>query len=170
LRLLEGRPEITVFVVLGRASVARLGHDQVVSQVIRAMRPFRSRCVLVSRDLATLHTARTRAEYPVGWEIPAYDSHTRLKFEAFRPQYLFCNRALLPATGLLWRGPWRWAVTDVPDLDSALELANRGANFVVTPNVRALAEAMRGHAAARAARASPSSDEAHRTTVVAEEA
>jgi hypothetical protein len=30
LRLLEGRPEITVFVVLGRASVARFGHDQVI--------------------------------------------------------------------------------------------------------------------------------------------
>jgi glycerophosphoryl diester phosphodiesterase len=151
LRLLEGRPEITVFVMLGRASVSRMGHDQVISQVVRAMRPFRSRCVLVSKDLATIHSARTRAGYPVGWEIPAYDTHTRLKFEAFRPQYLFCDRAALPAQGPLWRGPWRWAVTDVPDLTSALELANRGADFVVTPNVRALAEAMRGHSAARAA-------------------
>jgi len=32
-----------------------------------------------------------------------------------------------------------------------LELANRGADFVVTRNVRALGEAMRAHAAARAA-------------------
>jgi len=151
LRLLEGRPEITVFVVLGRASVARFGHDQVISQVVRAMRPFRSRCVLVSKDLATIHTARTRAEYPVGWIIPAHDSHTRLKYEAFKPEYLFCDRALLPASGPLWRGPWRWAVSDVSDLNTALELANRGADFVVTRNVRSLGEAMRAHAAARAA-------------------
>jgi len=151
LRLLEGRPEITVFVVLGRASVARFGHDQVISQVVRAMRPFRSRCVLVSKDLATIHTARTRAEYPVGWIIPAHDSHTRLKYEAFKPEYLFCDRALLPASGPLWRGPWRWAVSEVSDLNTALELANRGADFVVTRNVRSLGEAMRAHAAARAA-------------------
>ena len=151
LRLLEGRPEITVFVVIGRASVARFGHDQVISQVVRALKPFRSRCVLVSKDLATVHTARTRAEYPVGWEIPAYDSHTRLKYEAFKPEYLFCNRAILPAHGPLWRGPWRWAVSDVSDLNTALELANRGADFVVTRNVRSLGEAMRAHAAARAA-------------------
>jgi glycerophosphoryl diester phosphodiesterase len=151
LRLLEGRPEITVFVVLGRASVARFGHDQVISQVVRALKPFRSRCVLVSKDLATIHTARTRAEYPIGWMIPAYDSHTRLKYEAFKPEYLFCNRVLLPASGPLWRGPWRWAVSDVSDLNTALELANRGADFVVTRNVRSLGEAMRAHAAARAA-------------------
>jgi glycerophosphoryl diester phosphodiesterase len=151
LRLLEGRPEITVFVVLGRASVARFGHDQVISQVVRALRPFRSRCVLVSKDLATIHTARTRAEYPVGWVIPSYDNHTRLKFEAFKPQYLFCDLQLLPPHDPLWRGPWRWAVSGVSDLPKALELANRGADFVVTRNVRSLGEAMRAHAAERAA-------------------
>jgi len=177
LRLLQGRPEITVFVVLGRASVARMGHDQVISQVVRAMRPFRSRCVLVSKDLATIHTARTRAEYPVGWEISTCDTHTRLKFEAFRPEYLFIDRALLPANVPLWRGPWRWAVTDVSDLDTALDLARRGADFVVTRDVRTLAEAMRAHAAERAARSASASmtsasehvdDETHRSTVAAE--
>ncbi len=178
LRLLEGRPEITIFVKLGRASVARFGHDQVISQVIRAMRPIRSRCVLVSKDLATLHTARIRAEYPVGWEIPAYDAHTRLKFEAFRPEYLFCDRSLLPAQVPLWRGPWRWAVTGVFDLEAALDLANRGADFVVTSDVRSLGEAMRSHAAARAARtaaigtapALPEMDDETQTLTFAEEA
>jgi glycerophosphoryl diester phosphodiesterase len=153
LRLLEGRPEITVFVALGRASVARLGHDQVISQVLRALRPFRSRCVLVSKDLVTIHRARTRAEYPVGWVIPTYDAHTRLKYEAFKPEYLFVARELLPERGPLWRGPWRWAVSNVPDISTALELANRGADFVVTRNVRSLGEAMRARAAERAAHA-----------------
>jgi hypothetical protein len=74
-----------------------------------------------------------------------------LKYEAFKPEYLFCDRALLPASGPLWRGPWRWAVSEVSDLNTALELANRGADFVVTRNVRSLGEAMRAHAAARAA-------------------
>jgi hypothetical protein len=152
LRLLEGRPEITVFVVIGRASVVRLGHDQVVSQVVRALRPFRSRCVLLSKDLVTIHTARIRAEYPVGWVIPSYDTHTRLKFEAFKPEYLFVDREMLPERGRLWRGPWRWAVSHVEDLNMALGLAGRGADFVVTRNVRALGEAMRAHAAERAAR------------------
>ena len=150
LSLLQGRPEITLFVALGRASVARLGHDQVVSQVVRALRPFGSHCVLVSRDLATIHTARARAGYPIGWVLPAYDAHTRLKYEALQPDYLFCDRELLPPQGALWRGPWRWAVYDVPDLETALRLAGRGADFVVTGSVRTLGDAMRRHAAERA--------------------
>src|SRR5262249_38488445 len=104
-----------------------------------------------SKDLATIHTARTRAEYPVGWVIPAFDTHTRLKFEAFKPEYLFVDREMLPERGPLWRGPWRWAVSHVEDLNMALGLAKRGADFVVTRNVRALGEAMRAHAAERAA-------------------
>ena len=37
------------------------------------------------------------------------------------------------------------------DLNTALQLATRGADFVVTRNVRKLGEAMRAHAATRAA-------------------
>jgi glycerophosphoryl diester phosphodiesterase len=152
LSLLQGRPEVTVFVMLGQSSVARLGHDQVVSQVVRALKPFRSRCVLVSKDLATIHRARSRTEYPIGWVVPAYDVHTQIKSEALKPEYLFCDRKLLPQSGSLWRGPWRWAVYDVPKLEQALDLADRGASFVVTGAVRSLGDAMRRHAAARAAR------------------
>jgi glycerophosphoryl diester phosphodiesterase len=167
LQLLEGRPEITVFVTIGRGSVMRFGHEQVVSQVVRALKPFRSRCVLVSKDLVTIHTARARAEYPVGWVIPTPDTHTTLKFEAFKPEYLFCSQTLLPAQAPLWRGPWRWAVCDVVDLEMALEFANRGADFVVTRNVRSLAEAMRAHAAKRAAQ-TPSAIPANTVTEVGE--
>src|SRR5579871_182803 len=60
LELLEGHPEITLFAELGRAAVARFGHDKLIVEVARALHRFRSRCVLVSRDLATIHTARTR--------------------------------------------------------------------------------------------------------------
>jgi hypothetical protein len=42
-------------------------------------------------------------------------------------------------------------VSEVSDLNTALELASRGADFVVTRNVRPLGDAMRAHAAARAA-------------------
>jgi len=148
LELLEGHPEITLFAELGRAAVARFGHDKLIVEVARTLHPFRSRCVLVSKDLATIHTARTRVSYPVGWMLAAYDAHARLKFEAFQPEYLFCSRSALPAAGSLWRGPWRWAIADMGELQTALDLASRGADFVVTAQVRRLGEAMRARAAA----------------------
>jgi hypothetical protein len=87
--------------------------------------------------------------YPIAWMLPAYDDHTRLKYEALQPEYLFCDRAHLPAESSLWRGPWRWAIYEVDTLGTVLELAARGADFVVTRDVRTLSEAMHKHAAAR---------------------
>ena len=150
LGLLEGRPEITAFIVIGDASVRRLGREPVISQVIRILKPVRSRCVLVSNDLATIHTARNMTGYPIGWILPTYDDHTRLKYEALQPDYLFCDRAYLPANTLLWRGPWRWVMYEIDTLEAVLDLAARGAHFVATRDVRALSEAMRTHAAAEA--------------------
>jgi glycerophosphoryl diester phosphodiesterase len=150
LSLLTKRPETTVFVTIGRASVARFGHDQVVAQVTETLKPFRARCIVVSADLPAVHRARQRAGFPIGWSIPAFDTHTRIKYEALQPEYLFCDRGLLPPACSLWRGPWRWVVRDVFSLEVALDLAACGTDFVATPDVRALGEAMRAHAAASA--------------------
>jgi glycerophosphoryl diester phosphodiesterase len=150
LGLLEGRPEITAFVVIGQTSVRRFGREHVISQVSRTLKPVRSRCVLGSQDLATVHTARNMTGYPIAWVLPTYDDHTRLKYEALQPDYLFCDRSHLPQGAVLWRGPWRWAIHEVERIEDVLELARRGAHFVVTKDVRTLGEAMRAHAAANA--------------------
>jgi len=148
--LLEGRPEITAFIVIGSASVRRFGREHVISQVIRKLKPVRSRCVLASADLTTIHTARNMTGYPIAWVLPGYDDHTRLKYEALQPDYLFCDRTYIPAGRTLWRGPWRWVVYEIETLESVLDLAARGAHFVATRDARALSEAMRAHAAAEA--------------------
>lgn len=150
LGLLEGRPEITAFIVIGDASVRRFGREHVISQVIRTLKPVRSRCVLASGDLTTIHTARNMTGYPVAWVLPAYDDHTRLKYEALQPDYLCCDRAYLPAGSALWRGPWRWLVYEIDTLEAVLDLGARGAHFIATRDVRALSEAMRTHAASEA--------------------
>jgi glycerophosphoryl diester phosphodiesterase len=148
LSLLDGRPELTVFVVIGRASALRFGHEQVASRIVRALKPFRSRCILGSVDLPTVHAARHIASYPIAWVLSSYDLHTRLKCEALQPEYLFCDLAQLPARGQLWRGPWRWAISGISELEQALALAERGADYVVTHAVRTLGEAMLAYAAA----------------------
>jgi glycerophosphoryl diester phosphodiesterase len=156
LSVLEGRPELTAFIIIGRACVLKFGRDHVISRVMRTLQPVRSRCVLGSSDLATVHAARTLAGYPIAWVLPTYDNHTRLKYEALQPDYLFCDQAFLPAAGPLWRGPWRWVIHEVNSLEAVLALAARGAQFVATREVRSLSEALRAHAAAEAAARDPS--------------
>ncbi len=148
--LLAGRPEITAFIVIGQTCVRRFGREHVISQVIRTLKPVRSRCVLCSPDLATAHCARNMTGYPIAWVLPAYDSHTRLKYEALQPDYLFCDRNHLADGTVLWRGPWHWVIHEVETLEEVLDLAARGADYVATKNVRALGEAMRAHATASA--------------------
>lgn len=150
LSLITRRPETTVFVNLCRASLGRFGHDQVVAQVAETVKPFRSRCIVVSSDLPAIHRARRLTGLQIGWEIQAYDNHTRIKYEALQPDYIFCDLAMLPAKGSLWRGPWRWAIRAAATLDDAIDLASRGADFVSTRDPRSLGEAMKVHAAAQA--------------------
>ena len=147
LSLLTRRPETSVFVTVGRASLVRFGSDQVVAQIVETLKPFRARCIIVSSDLPAVHRARQNAGFNIGWSIPTFDTHTRIKCEALQPEYLFCERDILPPGGQLWRGPWRWVVRNVPTLDVALTLAAHGADFVATADAHALGEAMRAHAA-----------------------
>ena len=150
LSLITKRAETTVFVNLCRASLGRFGHDQVVAQVAETVKPFRSRCIIVSSDLPAIHRARRLIGLQIGWGIQSYDDHTRLKYEALQPDYLFCDLATLPPHGRLWKGPWRWAVRAAATLDDALDLASRGADFVSTRDPRSLGEAMKAHAATQA--------------------
>jgi glycerophosphoryl diester phosphodiesterase len=144
--LLTGRPEVTLFVEIKRESLEAFGHDQTVMRVIDVLRPVRSQCVVISFDLPAIHRARELGGVRIGWVLPAYDNHNRLKYEALLPEFLFCSHERLPATGPLWRGPWHWAIYEIRTLEHAVALAERGAGFIETMAVRAMSEAMRAHA------------------------
>jgi len=148
MHMFQQHPEITAFITIGHASVARFGRDPVVSQVLQVLRHYRSRCVVVSADMPAVHSAREMGECQVGWIVPSCDSHTRLKCEALQPDFLFYDSAQLTAADVLWRGPWRWVVNDVSSIEAALSYAERGADFIATSQVRAMSEAMRAHAKA----------------------
>jgi glycerophosphoryl diester phosphodiesterase len=145
LKLLDGRPEVTLFVEIKKESLTRFGHDQVVGRVIETIKPAHPQCVVISFDLAAVFRARQIGGVPVGWVLSHYDAHSRLKYEALQPEYLFCDHESLPASGALWRGPWRWVIYEVQSLPLALSLAARGANYIETMAVRQMSEAVRAH-------------------------
>jgi len=156
LTIIEQRREITVFISVGRASLAKFGHDRVVGQILHTVRPFKSRCVIVSFDFPALHRARVSSGCQIGWKLSAFDNHTRLKFEAFKPDFLLADRDMLPLGATLWRGPWRWMIHDVGDIESAVEFGDRGADFIGTTRVRAMSVAMRAHTVSHSTMTIPS--------------
>ncbi len=147
-RLLDERPEVTLFVEVKRASLAHFGHDQVVPQILEAVRPWRSQVVIISFDLPAVFRARQIGGFRIGWVLPQYDSHTRLKCEALQPEFLFCDEEKIGTVEPLWRGTWRWVIYEVTTIEQALSLAARGADFVETMAVRELGVAMRARTSA----------------------
>lgn len=143
LGLLEGRPEVTLFVEIKRESLGQFSHDLVVSRVLDVIRPWRTQCVVISFDLAAIYRARQLGDVQIGWVLRHYDAHSQLKCEALRPEYLFCDQRSLPARGNLWRGPWRWAIYEIEELAHAEALAERGASYIETMAVRELVDALR---------------------------
>ena len=142
---LRERHEITAFVEIKRASLRHFGHEQVVGRVLDILKPVRSRCVVISFDLPAVHMARQHGSFDIGWVLSDYDGHARLKFEALKPEFLFCDHQKLPAgVDRLWRGPWRWVIYEVESVEVALSLAERGADFIetmaVAPMIRAFRE------------------------------
>jgi glycerophosphoryl diester phosphodiesterase len=142
LALLGGRPQATLFVEIKRASLAQFGLEQVVGRVLETLTPARSQCVVISFDLAAVMRARELAGVPIGWVLGDYDAHSRIKYEALRPEYLFCDRLKLPRSGALWRGPWRWAIYEVDTASLARSLAARGVHYVETMAAHAMSEAL----------------------------
>ena len=88
-----------MFVEIKRASLTRFGYDQVVARVVNTLKPARGQCVVISFDLAAVHRVRQIGGMPIGWVLSAYDAHTRLKFEALQPEFLFVDHEMLPPGG-----------------------------------------------------------------------
>lgn len=140
-------PELTLLLELRRESLARHGAEVVVGRVHEVLRSVRTQCILVSRDLGAAILARERGGFRVGWILPAYDAHSRLKYEALQPEFLLVDAAELPDDGSrLWRGPWRWVVLGIDDADQAQAAAARGADFVATAAVATVSAALRARA------------------------
>jgi glycerophosphoryl diester phosphodiesterase len=144
LGLLDGRPDITLFVEIKRASLGQFGVDRVVTRVLETLKPARAQCVVISFDLAAVYRARQISGGPIGWVLSDYDTHSRLKYETLQPEYLFCDHEKLPASGALWRGPWHWAVYEISTMSLALALAKRGVEYIETMCVSQMSQAMRG--------------------------
>jgi glycerophosphoryl diester phosphodiesterase len=143
LPLLAARPDVTLFVEIKKESLVRFGHDQVVGRVLDAIKPALQQCVVISYDLPAIFRARQIGDAAIGWVLNDYDQHSRLKYEALQPQYLFADHKSLPPTGALWRGSWQWVIFEVVSLPLAQLLAARGAHHIETMAVREMSRAVR---------------------------
>jgi len=138
LQLLDRWPQATALVEIKRRTVECFGVEHVARRMVAELAAYRGRCVLISFDHAVLAAARQvsangNGRLPIGWVIREWGSEARQTAQQLQPELLICNYKKIPdSSGVLWPGPWRWALYDIVDPALALHWAQRGAHFIET--------------------------------------
>ncbi len=137
--VIDAWPDVMAFVELKRASLRRFGNGCVVGRVLEDLEPVIDRAVVLSFDQDAVGLARDQGAARIGWVIEACNDDVRAEAERLAPDYLFCDRPLLPGTP--WPGPWHWVVYGVETPEVATEIAARGVQIIET---RAVGELLGG--------------------------
>ena len=135
---LRARAGLQMFVELKRASLLHHGRQTCLDAVDEALGSVRDRCILISFDLDVLPLARQRG-HRIGWVLPRYDDIVLAALAALRPEFAFCDHTRLPPSGPLPASCGDWVVYEVRSAGLARDLHARGARFVETMAVDAVA-------------------------------
>lgn len=130
LALLDDHPGAGAFVEIKEESVRRFGVGPVLEAVLPPVAARAPRAVAISFSLACLEALAARGVTPRGWVLHGYDAASHARALELAPDYLFVDWRVLPESGPLWPGPWRWAVYEVESAEHALDLARRGASLL----------------------------------------
>lgn len=139
---LAARPACTLFVELKEESLKPFGRPFMLGAVAEALGPISKRCVLISFDWEVLRLARDTTRFPVAPVLRSRDQWRRERGAALRPDWVFCDRRLLPKKGGLKAlfGPARLCVYEVPEVAVARDLLKRGVAAIETMRGDSLAQ------------------------------
>lgn len=138
--LLEKWPETVPFVEIKRESMMVHGHEPVVKAVMQTLAPVLDRSVVLSFDWEGARLAREEGARKIGWVIKTWNEESRIKAVELSPDFIVCNHEKLPLLPAgLWAGPWSWAFYEVVDPPLAMDLARRGADFIITMDIGKMA-------------------------------
>jgi glycerophosphoryl diester phosphodiesterase len=132
IELLVRWPRARAFVEVKPEGIERFGVEQVLEWVKQDLSPAPSRSILISSVDDLLAAARLSGQPEIGLVLREWTDRARRTVEALQPDYVLCNLRRIPAQIELWPGPWRWVIYEVVSPALAMELAERGADFIET--------------------------------------
>jgi len=133
--------DVTTFVEIKPESIDRFGipvfMDEVDKRIIDTQTE--SQCVIISFNHEVVEYTRKISSMRVGWVLPEWSDKNRALLEQLKPDFLFCDKELLPQYDEdIWRGSWQWAVYNLDDVSSAIAMASRGVPFLETNQIGTL--------------------------------
>jgi len=140
LHLVEKHPDARAFVEIKDESIDQWGLEYVMDQLIDALVPFSSQCVIISFNREAIEYAKTKTACLTGWVIELFDDKYRELANKLKPDYLLCNYKKISDTQELWSGNWQWLLYDITDPELAIRWCERGAELIETRDIGAMLE------------------------------
>lgn len=138
---LASHNDVTTFVEIKQESINRFGVPVVVDEVLRRIlkSDVENQCVIISFNEEVIEYSRKVSSMRTGWVLPAWNDENHRVLEMLKPDFLFCDKAILPRSSKdLWQGNWQLAVYNLDDVSSAIDMANRGVPFLETNQIGTL--------------------------------
>lgn len=133
--------DITTFVEIKQESIDRFGipvfMDEVHKRILSTNTE--SQCVIISFNHEVIEYSRNISSMRTGWVLPAWNDESKEILEHLRPDFIFCDTDSLPRNDDdIWRGSWQWVIYNLDDVNSAIDMANRGMQFLETNQIGTL--------------------------------
>ena len=138
---LAAYPDVTMFVEIKQESIDRFDIpifiDEVHKRILKA--GVESQCIIISFNPDVIEYTRKISPMLTGWVLPQWNNEVKIKLEELRPEFVFCDKNLLPQKDNdIWHGPWQWAIYNLDDVPSAIKMANRKMPFLETNQIGTL--------------------------------
>lgn len=144
-RVLADLPPSLVFIEVKDDTLEHHQLPAVMQRILRDSAPLGRRRVIVSFLDNVVQQAASLEDIAIGWVLTDYGTASLERARTLEPDFLFCNRELLPVGGApLAEGPWDWVIYEVTDPVEVRRLEHRGVRFIETMAVGELRRALAG--------------------------
>ena len=130
--LLKSNPDVQVFVELKTEAVEYLGIEQSYQVIDDTLKPIASQCILISFFTPFIEHAKNMGGYRVGIVATNFDDLASQHTQAIAPDFVFCDKKLLPTHTPLENYPFLLVIYEVDSGDEAKQLFDQGADMVET--------------------------------------
>lgn len=131
-QLMIHHPKVRIFVEVKRVAIEKFGATTILSLLHREVAALRKRCVLISFDYEFMLAARRNGWEYLGVVLEHWADLNKRIIKDIEPQYIFFNYKKLPGSGSIKKGKSRLVLYEVTDPKLALQLADRGADYIET--------------------------------------
>lgn len=138
---LKRQADVTMFVEIKQESIDRFGIPIVVDEVYRRIlkAEIEPQCVIISFNPEVVEYTRKVSSMQTGWVLPAWNNDVKARAEQLKPEFMFCDVESFPTSDdEVWQGGWQWALYNLDDVASAIDMANRGLRYLETNQIGTL--------------------------------